>query len=193
MQLYDYKIQALKYCLPYLRQNRDVKTVLKAIGDRYNQLQAVFLYLLDTLKINNARGVWLDYIGKEVGAVRSDTDYGDYFCVNAEHINVPKLFYNSTSAISPENTISLADEDFITKIQAYILANISCGTRNQNIRVIKTITGADEVIITKTDTCTLSVNLIGDSSKITLTQNTVNFIRHIIADGIYIEEITING
>ena len=193
MQLYDYKIQALKYCLPYLRQNRDVKTVLKAIGDRYNKLQAVFLYLLNSLKIDNARGVWLDYIGKEVGAVRSDTDYGDYFCVNAEHINVPKLFYNSTSAISPENTISLADEDFITKIQAYILANISCGTRNQNIRVIKTITGADEVIITKTDTCTLSVNLIGDSSKITLTQNTVNFIRHIIADGIYIEEITING
>lgn len=193
MQLYDYKIQALKYCLPYLRQNKDIKTVLTTIGDRYNQLQAVFLYLLDTLKINNARGVWLDYIGKEVGAVRSDTDYGDYFCVNAEHINVPKLFYNSTSAISPENTISLADEDFITKIQAYILANISCGTRNQNIRVIKMITRADEVIITKTDTCTLSVNLIGDASKIILTQNTVNFIRHIIADGIYIEEITING
>lgn len=193
MQLYDYKIQALKYCLPYLRQNKDIKTVLTTIGDRYNQLQAVFLYLLDTLKIDNARGVWLDYIGKEVGAVRSDTDYGDYFCVNAEHINVPKLFYNSTSAISPENTISLADEDFITKIQAYILANISCGTRNQNIRVIKMITRADEVIITKTDTCTLSVNLIGDASKIILTQNTVNFIRHIIADGIYIEEITING
>jgi hypothetical protein len=193
MQLYDYKIQALKYCLPYLRQNRDIKTVLTTIGDRYNKLQAVFLYLLDTLKINNARGVWLDNIGKEVGAVRSDTDYGDYFCVNAEHINVPKLFYNSTSAISPENTISLADEDFITKIQAYILANISCGTRNQNIRVIKMITRADEVIITKTDTCTLSVNLIGDASKIILTQNTVNFIRHILADGIYIEEITING
>lgn len=193
MQLYDYKIQALKYCLPYLRQNKDVKTVLKAIGDRYNKLQTVFLYLLNSLKIDNARGVWLDYIGKEVGAVRSDTDFGDYFCVNAEHINVPKLFYNSTSANLPQNTISLADEDFITKIQAYILANISCGTRNQNIQIIKTITGADEVIITKTATCTLSVNLIGDSSKITLTQNTVNFIRHIIADGIYMEEITING
>ena len=194
MQLFDYKVQALKYCLPYLRTNKDVCTVLKAIGERYNVVQAVILYLLNTLRIEDARGVWLDYIGREVGALRDDADYSDYFCTNVDDINREKLFYFiSGNNTTDNNTASLNDADFIKKIQAYIASNTSSGTRNEIINIVKFLTGATSVIITKTDTCTLSINLIGDDiTSAILTENMVNYIRRCIGDGVYLEGITVN-
>ena len=61
MKTFNYQIEALKYVLPYLRANEDVAVVLKAIGDRFNNLQTAIVYLLDTLDIRKARGTWLDY------------------------------------------------------------------------------------------------------------------------------------
>ena len=182
MRLFDYEKQALKYCLPYLRCNEDVKVVLQAIGNRNN--------LLNSLRIADARGIWLDYIGAEVGALRDDISYGNYFCVNEEHINVEKQFYFTSSGEQAGIAITLSDEGFINKIYAYIASNTSSATRNELINVVKFLTGADNVLITKTDTCTLSINLIGQD--ITLTQNLVNYIRRCLGDGIYLEEITIN-
>ena len=193
MQLFNYEVQALKYCLPYLRCNKDVVTVLKAIGKRYNLIQAVILYLLNSLRISDARGVWLDYIGAEVGALREDVDFGDYFCANAEHVNVEKRFWFTNSGESAQRQITLSDSEFINKIYAYIASNTSSGTRNEIINIIKFLTGAENVIVTKTATCILSINLIGDAEKIKLTQNIVKYIRSILANGVYLEEITING
>lgn len=190
MQLLDYKIQALKYCLPYLRQNADVVTILKMIGARFNNLQDAILYLLDSLKISEARGVWLDYIGAEVGASRDEITYGNYFCVNMPHINVSKLFYFLSSGGNPEVPLTLDDATFIQKIFAYIGSNISSGTREENIEIIKTITNAEHVYITKLDTCVLSINLTG--TNIIYTNNTAKYVQQIIGSGIYIEEITIN-
>ena len=93
MKTLDYQIEALKYVIPYFRTNEDIVAVLKAIGLRFNNLQAAIVYLLDTLDIRKARGVWLDYAGAEVGAQRDEMDFGDYFCVNRPHINVQKRFY----------------------------------------------------------------------------------------------------
>ena len=191
MQLLDYQIQALKYCLPYLRQNTDIITILKMIGARFNNLQDAILYLLNSLKIGDARGVWLDYIGAEVGADRDEATYGDYFCVNAAHINVPKLFYFLSSSENPEIPLTLDDATFIQKIFAYIGSNVSSGTREENIEIIKTITNAEHVYITKTDTCTLSINIVGEN--IVFTNNTSRYIQQIIGSGIYLEEITLNG
>ena len=193
MQLFNYEVQALKYCLPYLRCNKDVVTVLKAIGHRYNLMQATILYLLDSLRISEARGLWLDYIGAEVGALRDDVDFGDYFCANAEHVNEDKRFWFTNSGENPERQITLSDAEFINKIYAYIASDTSAGTRNEIINIVKFLTGASEVHITKTDTCILSINLIGDASTIRLTANIVNYIRSILASGVYLEEITING
>ena len=195
MQLFEYKEQALKYCLPYLRANKDVAAVLKAIGERYNLIQAVVLYLLNSLRIEDARGVWLDYIGREVGALRDDTDYSDYFCANAEDVNEDKLFWFTTgSSGQAGQTVSLNDADFIKKIQAYIASNKSSGTRNEIINIVKFLTNAESVIVTKSDTCTLKINIVGeDLTSSILTQNMVNYIRRCVGDGIYIEEITVNG
>lgn len=191
MQILDYQIEALKYVLPYLRTNEDVVTILKAIGSRFTNLQNAIVYLLDTLDIRKARGVWLDYAGAEVGAQRDEMDFGNYFCVNRLHLNVEKRFYFLTSGVDPESPLSLPDAEFIQKIFAYIGANSSCGTRNEIIEIVKTITDAESVIVEKIARCVLKIHLSGGS--LIMTQNTVDYIQQIIGDGIYLEEITLNG
>ena len=191
MQILDYQIEALKYALPYIRANEDVAIVLKAIGERFNNLQTAIVYLLNTLDIRKARGIWLDYAGSEVGAQRDEMDFGNYFCVNRLHVNVEKRFYFLSSGLDPETPLSLNDEEFIQKIFAYIGANSSCGTRNEIIEIVKTITNAENVIVEKTARCVLKIHLAGGA--LIMTQNTVDYIQQIIGDGIYLEEITLNG
>lgn len=191
MKTLDYQVEALKYVLPYLRTNEDVAAVLKAIGLRFTNLQAAIIYLLDTLDIRKARGVWLDYAGAEVGAQRDEEDFGNYFCVNRLHVNVEKLFYFLTTDIDPESPLSLSDAQLVQKIFAYIGANNSFCTRNENIEIIKTITNAENVVITKTARCTLSIDITGNA--LITTQNTIRYIQQVIGDGIYLEEITQNG
>lgn len=190
MQLLNYQIEALKYCLPYLRQNTDIITVLKEIGARFNSLQDVVIYLLKSLKIRNARGVWLDDIGREVGASRDEISFGNYFCVNLQHINVPKLFYFLVSDLNPLNPVTLDDATFIQKIFAYIGSNNASATHNELIAIIKILTGAEAVHITKISTCTIKINIIGEN--IILTNNTIDYIQNIVGSGIYIQEITTN-
>lgn len=190
MNILDYKIEAIRYVLPYLRANEDIVTLLKAIGDVFNNLQDAILYLLNSLEIRNARGVWLDYIGSEIGAQRDEMDYGNYFCVNRLHINQEKMFYFISSGLNPQSPLSLDDAEFIQKILAYIGANRSCGTRNELIEIIKTITNAQNVIITKVEPCILTINLVGQG--MLLTQNTINYIQNVVTDGIYIKEIKVN-
>lgn len=190
MNLLNYQTESLKYIIPYLRYNEDIKTILQAIGSRFTNLQDAVNYLVSSLSIRDARGVWLDYAGAEVGAQRDEMDFGDYFCVNREHLNVPKRFYFLTSGLNPESPLSLNDAEFMQKIFAYIGANSSCGTRNEIIDIVKTITNADSVIVTKTARCVLKIHLIGEA--LVLTQNTVTYIQQILGDGIYLEEITLN-
>ncbi len=190
MNLLNYQTESLKYIIPYLRYNEDIKTILQAIGSRFTNLQDAVNYLVSSLSIRDARGVWLDYAGAEVGAQRDEMDFGDYFCVNREHLNVPKRFYFLTSGLNPESPLSLKDAEFMQKIFAYIGANSSCGTRNEIIDIVKTITNADSVIVTKTARCALKIHLTGES--LVLTQNTVTYIQQILGDGIYLEEITLN-
>ena len=190
MKYKDYKIEILKYIIPYFRNNTDIKNILLAIGMRFNALQDVIIQLLDSLTIAKARGFLLDDIGREVGTTRDEVDYGDYFCVNVPHINVSKMFYFMASDIDPSTIITLEDAEFIQKIMAIIGGNMSSGTRNENLNIIKTITNSDNVIIEKVGTCLLDVYLTG--ANITYTKNTLNYIENILADGIYLNGVHIN-
>lgn len=188
MNLINYQVQALKRIIPYFRQNEDIKAVLYAIASRFTNLQDAVSYLADSLSISQARGVWLDYAGSEVGAQRDEMDFGNYFCVNRRHINSQQRFYFLTSGINPEEPMSLTDAEFVQKIFAYIGANSSCGTENDVINIVKTITNAEQVLITKTSRCNLKIKLVGSS--FILTQNTVSYIQQILGDGVYLEDIT---
>ena len=187
MNIIDYKIQGLKYIIPYLRPNEDVKALLSSIGLRFTNLQDACRYLSASLNITDARGVWLDYAGTEVGASRDEKDFGDYFCVNRHHINVQKRFYYLSSGINPEIPLSLSDAEFIQKIFAYIGANSACGTENDVIDIVGIITNAQEVSLTKTARCNVKIKLSGKS--LVLTQNTVTYIQQIFGDGINLVEI----
>ena len=190
MKYFNYKIQVLNYVIPYFRGNTDIKNILLAIGERFNAFQDIIVYLLDTLTIKNAQGVWLDYIGAEVGTVRDETDFGNYFCVNLPHVNVEKQFYFLASDLNPTQKITLKDTEFIQKIMAVIGGNQSAGTRNENLNIIKMITNAENVIIVKNSKCNLDVFLTG--SDIIYTKNTLSYIESILADGTYLNEVHIN-
>ena len=190
MKTLNYQIQTLKYIIPYLRTNYDIKTILQAIGSRFTNLQTAIDYLLDNLNIKNARGIWLDYAGNEVGASRDEVDFGNYFCVTRLHVNKEKNFYFLTSQTNPESPLSLNDAEFIQKIFAYIGANSSCGTRNEIINIVKTMTNAEKVIVKKTAANTLTINLYGKG--IVLTKNSVTYIQQILGDGIYLAEVVLN-
>ena len=190
MKYRDYKIEILKYIIPYFRNNTDIKNILLAIGMRFNSLQDVIVELLDSLTISKAKGFLLDDIGVEVGASRDEVDYGDYFCVNVPHINVAKKFYFMASGLNPETVVTLEDAEFIQKIMAVIGGNMSSGTRNENLNIIKMITNSDDVIIRKVGTCQLDIYLTG--ADITYTKNTLNYIQNILGDGIFLNEVYIN-
>ena len=74
MKYKDYKIEILKYIIPYFRNNTDIKNILLAIGMRFNALQDVIVELLNSLTIAKARGFLLDDIGREVGTTRDEID-----------------------------------------------------------------------------------------------------------------------
>ena len=190
MKYRDYKVEILKYIIPYFRQNTDIKNILLAIGMRFNALQDIIVELLDSLTISKAQGFLLDDIGREVGTERDEVDYGDYFCVNLPHINVAKRFYFMASGLNPETVITLEDAEFIQKIMAVIGGNMSSGTRNENLNIIKMITNSDNVIIRKVGTCQLDIYL--NSADITYTKNTLNYIQNILGDGIFLNEVYIN-
>ena len=190
MKYHDYKIQVLNYVIPYFRGNTDIKNILLAIGEKFNEFQDVIVYLLNTLTIKNAQGIWLDDIGKEVGTTRDEVDFGNYFCVNMPHVNVEKMFYFLSSNLDPTQKLSLKDAEFIQKIMAVIGGNLSSGTRNENLNIIKMITNAESVIIKKVGTCQLDLYLNG--SNITYTKNTLKYIQNILIDGVFLNEVYIN-
>lgn len=190
MKYRDYKVEILKYIIPYFRQNTDIKNILLAIGMRFNALQDIIVELLDSLTISKAQGFLLDYIGKEVGTTRDEVDFGNYFCVNMPHVNVEKMFYFLSSNLDPTQKLSLKDSEFIQKIMAVIGGNLSSGTRNENLNIIKMITNAESVIIKKVGTCQLDLYLNG--SNITYTKNTLKYIQNILIDGVFLNEVYIN-
>ncbi len=187
MDLINFKVESLKSVLPYLRQNEYVKAIIDVISAQYEDLQDALYALCLNLHIRDARGVWLDMIGREVGAQRDEKDFGSFFCVNRKHINEEMRFYFLSSGENPESPLTLDDAEFIQKIFAYIGANSSCGTRNENIEIIKTITNADHVYITRTAPCSLKIQLAG--SALILTKNTISYIRQVLGDGVNIEDI----
>lgn len=190
MKYRDYKVEVLKYLISYFRQNEDIKNILLAIGLRFNELQDVIVQLLDSLTISKARGFLLNNIGTEVGTTRDEIDFGNYFCVNLPHINVKKRFYFLSSNLDPNIKISLQDAEFIQKIMAIIGSNLSSGTRNENLNIIKMITNAESVIIKKVGKCELELHLMGP--RITYTKNTLKYIQNIFIDGVFLKEVYIN-
>ncbi len=187
MLLNDFYQKMQEYSISQLRVNPDYLLFCKCIGEDFNNLQKVSEYLLNMVNIDKAEGKYLDYIGWLVGTTRTYFNIERFFSVNSPDVNVPKYIWFKNQIIG--QTATLGDELFRRRIYAKIGYNITKGTREDNIYIIKNMSFADKVIIkgpnskeNKTDTMCLDVTLIGDN--ILQTNTLLDDIENILGTGV---------
>lgn len=148
------------YAVSQFRTNPDYKNLCEVIGKDFNDLKKISEYILKCVDIDKAEGVWLDYIAWLVGTSRTYFDLGDFFSVNSDDINVEKFIWFPGSTAGGETSL---EDDFLRKrIYAKIGYNISKGTREENIYILKNLTFAKKVLIKRVAPLVLDVTLIGN-------------------------------
>lgn len=162
--MYQFNIDFIKkmqfYAVSQLRQNPDYINLCEVIGQDLNDLKKISEYILKSINIDEAEGVWLDYIGWLVGTTRVYFDIGDFFSVNSDDLNAEKYFYFPGTTIGGET--NLDDVFFRKRIYAKIGYNISKGTREENIYILKNLTFAKRVLIKRVAPLVLDITLIGN-------------------------------
>ena len=180
----------LEYSISQFRNVPEYEKMCEAFTYGLNTIQNSVNYLSDMLDIDEATGVWLDYIGWLVGITRSEyIDTDRYFCANAEDVNVPKFFYfPNLSSGSGDSTLS--DELFRGQIKAKIAYNNSNGTREDLIKIIKLLTNADKVIIENASPMILKISLYGEKI---IKHNIIPNVTSVLPNGVglYENDITI--
>ena len=164
-------------------------TLLKCIAPRLDNLQDVANYMCENTKLSIAGGIWLDYIAWLVGTNRDVYDILNFFCVNAPHLNVEKLFYFQN--ITPDAQGTLQDIQLRKRIRAKIAYNTSKTTRNYNIQIIQGITNADKVVITFVEPMVLDVTLYGDDVVYPNVQNLRDTINSVLGCGVGVRNLDI--
>ena len=145
----EYRQKLDEYIISQLRGKAGVKETLDAIAQQYEVLQDDLKGLLNWTSIDTAEGDLLDYIGYLFGITRDYFDISQYFCMNVDDINRSKyFFFKEASAGNAGGGASLGDENFRSRIKAKIGLKFSNRTRNENIKIIKDMTFADDVNIT---------------------------------------------
>lgn len=185
----DFVKQMQYYAVSQLRQNEDYKKLCECIGNDYNDLKRVSEYILKCINIDEAEGIWLDYLAWLVGTSRQYFNLSEYFCVNAEHVNAPKYFFfpdATTDAVS-----SISDTFLRKRIKAKIAYNTSKGTRNENNFIIKNLTNASRVIIKRVVPMMLDVTLLGSGINEVFATRTE--LEAVIGNGVGIRNLEIQG
>ena len=129
--MFQFNIDFIKkmqfYAVSQLRLNPDYQNLCEVIGKDLNDLKKISEYILKSINIDEAEGIWLDYLGWLVGTTRVYFDLGDFFSVNSDDVNVDKYFWFPGTAFGGES--NLDDVFFRKRIYAKIGYNISKGTR----------------------------------------------------------------
>ena len=146
IETYDLLNTMLNNTISPLRNNDGYIKLCEAHCVGLGKIQDAINYMSDCLNVDVASGVWLDNIGYLVGIDRTAFDISRYFCVNLPDINVEKEFYFPTSSQWTKGNLN--DILFRQRIRAKIGYNISNGTRENNLAIIKGLTNADKVVIT---------------------------------------------
>nr|DAN24403.1 MAG TPA: Protein of unknown function (DUF2612) [Caudoviricetes sp.] len=190
MKKLDYFALNQAYSLSQFRNNPEYMALIKADADLKENLQANVQYLLDTINIDKAAGVFLDYWGWLVGISRRYFDISAYFSYNRADVNTEKYIRFSepeTDFVAPSG--SLEDRDFRARIKAKAGANTSKCTREDNIAIIKNMTFAKKVKIKNVAIMLLDVTLVGDN--LFFTQNTKSDIESVLGIGVGIRNLIV--
>lgn len=162
--MFQFNIDFIKkmqfYAVSQLRLNPDYQNLCEVIGQDFNDLKKISEYILKSINIDEAEGIWLDYIGWLVGTTRIYFDIGDFFSVNSDDLNAEKYFWFPGTTVGGES--NLDDVFFRKRIYAKIGYNISKGTREENIYILKNLTFAKKVIIKRVAPLVLDITLIGN-------------------------------
>lgn len=190
MKKLDYFALNQAYSLSQFRNNPEYMALIKADADLKENLQANVQYLLDTINIDKAAGVFLDYWGWLVGISRRYFDISAYFSYNRADVNTEKYIWFSepeTDFVAPSG--SLEDRDFRARIKAKAGANTSKCTREDNIAIIKNMTFAKKVKIKNVAIMLLDVTLVGDN--LFFTQNIKSDIESVLGIGVGIRNLIV--
>lgn len=184
----DYYLKMQEYSISQLRLNKDYLILCKCIGEDFNNIQKTCAYLLNMRNIDKAEGIWLDYLGWLVGTTRTYFDITKFFSVNSLEVNKPVYIYFKSQSISGQSNLN--DELFRRRIYARIGFITTKGTREDNIFIIKNMTNAEKVVITKPNAMTLNIKLIGNNI---IETNTIREdIENILAPGVGLNQLEIS-
>lgn len=186
----DYFALNQAYSLGQFRNNPEYMALIGADAGLKDNLQKNAQYLLDSIDINLAEGVFLDYWGWLVGISRRYFDISAYFSYNRADVNTEKYIWFSepeTDFVAPSG--SLEDRDFRARIKAKAGANTSKCTREENISIIKNMTFARHVKIKNVDIMLLDVTLVGDN--LFFTQDTKSDIELVLGSGVGIRNLRV--
>lgn len=190
MKKLDYLALNQAYSLSQFRNNPEYMALIKADADLKENLQANVQYLLDTINIDKAAGVFLDYWGWLVGISRRYFDISAYFSYNRDDVNREKYIWFSepkSDFVAPAG--NLEDIDFRARIKAKAGANTSKCTREDNIAIIKNMTFAKKVKIKNVAIMLLDVTLVGDN--LFFTQNTKSDIESVLGSSVGIRNLIV--
>jgi len=178
-----------QYSISEFRNIPEYVKICEAFTVGLNSIQDAVDYLSDMINVDKAQGIWLDYIGWLVGTSRQYMSLTNYFCVNRDDVNKSIYFWFKGTSTSAQE--SLDDALFRKRIYGKIGYNISKGTREENIYIIKNITAADYVEITQEAPMLLNITLYGDNiiQTMTLQQD----IENIFPNGIGINNLVVKG
>ena len=169
-----------QYSISQFRNIPEYVKICEAFTVGLGTIQDTVDYLSDVFNLDKTTGIWLDYVGWLVGDTRGEyIDTDKYFCVNAEDVNVSKFFYFPNSVNNSSS--SLSDELFRGQIKAKIAYNVSKGTREDLIKIIKYLVNADRVIVQKQSPMILRISLYGERI---LKVNIVERILSVLPDGV---------
>lgn len=188
MKNLDYFALNQAYSIGQFRNNPEYMALIGADAGLKDNLQKNAQYLLDSIDINLAEGVFLDYWGWLVGISRRYFDISAYFSYNRADVNTEKYIWFSepeTDFVAPSG--SLEDRDFRARIKAKAGANTSKCTREENISIIKNMTFARHVKIKNVDIMLLDVTLVGDN--LFFTQDTKSDIELVLGSGVGIRNL----
>lgn len=190
----DYKQILEESVISQFRGKVGIDETLSAIAQQFQNLQEKAETLLQWTSVDTAEGELLDYIGFLFGITRDYFDLSQYFCLNVDDLNRSKYFFfreSNSGKIVPRG--SLSDQNFRARIHAKIASKFSRHTRNDNIYVIKNMTFADNVQISKYSTMMLDINLVGNRQEMFITDKTLAEIQGVLGDGVGLHSLTING
>lgn len=192
MKKNDYHVLNQKYSISQLRACQEYLSMIYADADLKNNMQTGIKYLLDSIDINKAEGVFLDYIGWLVGTSRGYFDIGAYFKINSADVNTEKYIWFSqpeTDFIAPSG--SLEDREFRARIKAKSASNTSKCTRENNIEIIKNMTFAKKVIIKNVAPMELDITIQG--ANLFVSQNLKSDIESVLGEGIGIRNLKVES